>query len=149
MGCKGRLYKHKGQCWTSVVSTVPFFKRVPMSCSHVLTMFACSSDVPLISHNVHMKFSLCSLVIPKLPCSSHSHYMECHNHSLRAVTKHDGQVLVHSIYLRRKVVCLFCLYLWDPPNWDTSDHVSWCLWKALEEDEGCIGLVSWHFWLAV
>jgi hypothetical protein len=25
------------------------------------------------------------------------------------------------IYLWRKVVCLFCLYLWDPPNQDASD----------------------------
>jgi hypothetical protein len=27
------------------------------------------------------------------------------------------------VYLWRKVVCLFCLYLWDPPNQDASDHI--------------------------
>jgi hypothetical protein len=28
-----------------------------------------------------------------------------------------------SIYLWRKVVCLFCLYLWEPLNWDASNCV--------------------------
>jgi hypothetical protein len=28
-----------------------------------------------------------------------------------------------TICLWRKVVCLFCLYLWGPPNWDASDHI--------------------------
>ncbi len=32
-------------------------------------------------------------------------------------TKHD---LERQIYLWRNVVCLFCLYRWDPPNWDAS-----------------------------
>jgi hypothetical protein len=27
------------------------------------------------------------------------------------------------VYLWRKVFCLFCLYLWDPPNQDASDHI--------------------------
>jgi hypothetical protein len=26
-------------------------------------------------------------------------------------------------YLRHNVVCLFCLYWWDPPNWDVSNHI--------------------------
>ncbi len=30
---------------------------------------------------------------------------------------------VTSIYEGRKVVCLYCLYLWDSPNWDASDRV--------------------------
>jgi len=48
-----------------------------------------------------------------------------------------------SIYEGSLFVCfvLFCLYLWDPPNHDASDHIL-SLWKALEEG-GCIGLVSW------
>ncbi len=29
----------------------------------------------------------------------------------------------HAIYLWSKLVCLFCLYRWDPPNRDASDHV--------------------------
>jgi hypothetical protein len=34
---------------------------------------------------------------------------------------------------------LFCLYRWNPPNWDASDHVLG-LWKALDE-KGCMGFV--------
>ncbi len=34
---------------------------------------------------------------------------------------------------------LFCLYRWDPLNWDASDHIL-DLWKALDE-KGCMGLV--------
>jgi hypothetical protein len=30
---------------------------------------------------------------------------------------------------------LFCLYLWDPPNQDASDHILGLFWKALEEKE--------------
>ncbi len=29
----------------------------------------------------------------------------------------------HAIYLWSKLVCLFCLYRWDPPNQDASDRV--------------------------
>jgi len=36
---------------------------------------------------------------------------------------------IYIIYLWRKVVCLFCLYLWDPPNWDASNHVLHIFWK--------------------
>jgi hypothetical protein len=32
-------------------------------------------------------------------------------------------MLFFNIYLKRNVVCLFCLYLCDPPNWDASDHI--------------------------
>ncbi len=42
--------------------------------------------------------------------------------------EHDGC----GIYLWRKVVCLFCLYLWDPPNGDASDGVLGLFGKALE-----------------
>ncbi len=34
-----------------------------------------------------------------------------------------AQLTLAVIYLWRKVVYLFCLYLWDPPNPDTSDCV--------------------------
>jgi hypothetical protein len=34
----------------------------------------------------------------------------------------QGRSLKIHIYLWRKVVC-FVLQLWDPPNWDASDHV--------------------------
>ncbi len=42
----------------------------------------------------------------------------------------------------KKVVCLFCLYWWDPLNRDASDCVLGILGK-LSKKEGCIGLVSW------
>jgi hypothetical protein len=44
-------------------------------------------------------------------------------------------------------VCLFCFVLFvlmrstEPGCFRLC---SWSLWKALEEEEGCIGLVSWH-----
>ncbi len=32
-------------------------------------------------------------------------------------------MLFFNIYLRRNVVCLFCLYLWDPPNQYASHYI--------------------------
>ncbi len=39
--------------------------------------------------------------------------------------------MVWNIYLWSKVVCLFCLYPWDPPNWDASDRVLGLFGKLL------------------
>jgi hypothetical protein len=112
-----------------------------MSCSHVLTMFPCSSDVPLISHNVHMEFSSCSLVIPKFPFSSHSHYMEFHNHSLRQLPSNQWPSTC-PFHLSMKEGCLFVLFaLMRFTELVCFRSWSWSLWKALEE-QGCIGLVS-------
>jgi hypothetical protein len=55
--------------------------------------------------------------------------------------------------LSRKEGSLFVLYLWDPPNWDASDHVLG-LFGKLSMRKGCMGLVrqldfqcksSWNF----
>ncbi len=48
-----------------------------------------------------------------------------------------------SIYQWRKVVCLFCFYLWDPLNWDASNCVLGLFGKLLRR-KGTLALVSWH-----
>jgi hypothetical protein len=52
-------------------------------------------------------------------------------------------MLMVEIYLWSKVVCLFCFVLMRSTESGCFRSRSWSLWKALEE-EGCIGLVSWH-----
>ncbi len=52
--------------------------------------------------------------------------MECQNQVSFERKNHTTWVIYHTtqvIYLWSKVVCLFCFYLWDPPNRDASDRI--------------------------
>jgi hypothetical protein len=49
------------------------------------------------------------------------------------------QYYKHLFMKKGSLFILFCLYLWDPPNWVTSDHILGLSWRG----GGCISLVSW------
>jgi hypothetical protein len=96
---------------------------------------------PMCSHHVPMRFS-------ESPGCSPRRSQLCLRFIPYGLPKQigDRQINVaHNVYLWRKVVCfvLFGLYLWDPRNQNKPFLHSWSLWKAVDE-EGCMGLVSWH-----
>ncbi len=52
-----------------------------------------------------------------------------------------GEFRLENIYLWRKVVCFVVM---RSAELGCFRSCSWCLWKALDEEEGCMGLVPWH-----